>query len=251
MELAATFPLSPLPALAGDRRPLCVIPARGGSKRIPRKNIRAFAGRPMIAHSIQAALDCGLFGTVMVSTDDAEIAEVARAAGASTPFVRPGELANDHAATIPVVAHATRWAQDQGWSGEAVCCLYATAPFVQVADLRAGCLRLEAGAWQYIFTATEYAAPVHRAFLAAPGGGVEMLFPAHFTTRSQDLPVVLHDAGQFYWGRVDAWLAGSPFFATHSAPLVLPRSRVQDIDTIEDWQRAERMHAQLPAASAA
>lgn len=251
MQDAATFPLSSASGLVGARGPLCVIPARGGSKRIPRKNIRAFAGRPMIAHSIRAALDSGLFGAVIVSTDDAEIARVARDAGASTPFVRPIDLANDHAATIPVIAHATRWAQEQGWRGEAVCCLYATAPFVQVTDLQAGFARLQEGSWKYVFTATDYAAPVHRAFLAVASGGVEMLFPQHFGTRSQDLPVALHDAGQFYWGRVDAWLAGAPFFAAHSAPLVLPRWRVQDIDTTEDWQRAEQMHAQYFAASSA
>ncbi|MBI5424883.1 MAG: pseudaminic acid cytidylyltransferase [Opitutae bacterium] len=230
---------------------LCVIPARGGSKRIPRKNIRLFAGKPMIAHSIVAARDSGLFERVMVSTDDEEIAAIARDFGAETPFVRPAELANDHAATIPVIAHALRWAHERGWTGQFACCLYATAPFVQVADLQAGFERLRNGSWSYVFTATDYAAPVHRAFLASPQGGVEMLFPQHFGTRSQDLPVALHDAGQFYWGRTEAWFAGAPFFAPHSSPLLLPRWRVQDIDTTEDWERAERMHAQYFSPSVA
>ena len=218
---------------------LCVIPARGGSKRIPRKNIRNFCGKPMIAWSIAAAQRSGLFEHIIVSTDDDEIGEVALAYGATVPFKRPPELANDHAGTTEVIAHATRWALLQGWSLEAVCCLYATAPFVRAADLRAGLTQLQSGHWAFSFTATEYASPIFRAFQQHPAGGVEMFFPEHFSKRSQDLPKALHDAGQFYWGRPAAWVDGRRIFDRHSVPLIIPRWRVQDIDTEDDWHRAE------------
>ena len=220
---------------------IAVIPARGGSKRIPRKNIRPFCGKPMIAHSIEAAKVSGLFTHILVSTDDPEIAQISRDFGAETPFVRPPELANDHAATAPVIAHATRWAQQQGWTLDAVCCLYATAPFVQADDLKRGLALLNSSTWAYVFTATDFAAPIFRAFQQRPDGGAEMFFPEHFSKRSQDLPRALHDAGQFYWGRPDAWLAEKRFFEPHSAPLLIPRWRVQDIDTEEDWTRAGQL----------
>lgn len=219
----------------------CVIPARGGSKRIPRKNIRPFAGRPMIAHSIAAARDSGLFGRVLVSTDDEEIAALARDCGAEVPFRRPPELAGDHAGTIEVIAHATRWLQENGETPAAVCCLYATAPFVQPDDLLRGRDALRSGPWQYAFSAVEFAAPIFRSFRMHPGGGVEMFFPDKFHSRSQDLPRAYHDAGQFYWGRPEAWLTGRRFFEPHSFPVMIPRWRVQDIDNPEDWTRAELM----------
>lgn len=218
---------------------IAVIPARGGSKRIPRKNIRDFCGRPMIAWSIGTAQQSGLFEHIIVSTDDDEIASVARAHGAEVPFKRPAELADDHAGTTEVIAHATRWLMDQGWVLETVCCLYATAPFVRTEDLRHGLELLKSGTWAFTFTATDYPAPIFRSFRIHPQGGVEMLFPEHFTTRSQDLPPVLHDAGEFYWGQPDAWLQKLRLFDRHSCPIVIPRWRVQDIDTEEDWKRAE------------
>lgn len=218
---------------------LAVIPARGGSKRIPRKNIKPFFGRPMIAWSIQAALDSQLFDRVIVSTDDAEIADVARQWGADVPFVRPPELADDYAGTTPVVAHAAQWFAGNGFAPDLVCCLYATAPFVQVSDMRSGLELLESGTWAYTFSATTYAAPVFRSFHLTSGGGVEMFFPDQFSSRSQDLPEALHDAGQFYWGKTSAWLDALRIFDHHSAPLIVPRWRVQDIDTAEDWLRAE------------
>lgn len=222
-----------------------VIPARGGSKRIPRKNIKPFHGKPMIAWSIEVALSSGLFDQVIVSTDDAEIAEVAKKWGAEVPFMRPELLSNDYAGTTEVIAHATQWALDQGWNVEAVCCLYATAPFVQVVDLKRGWDALSSGDWAYAFAVTDFAAPIFRAFRSADEGGIEMFFPEHFNTRSQDLPVALHDAGQFYWGRPAAWLDAVRIFDRHSTPVVIPRWRVQDIDTPDDWQRAELMHEAL------
>jgi len=218
---------------------LAVIPARGGSKRIPRKNIRLFHGKPMLAWSIEVAKACGVFDQIVVSTDDAEIAEVAEQWGASVPFLRPADLADDHTGTTAVIAHATRWAFDAGHQPQAVCCIYATAPFLRAADVVQGLALLESGPWAYAFSVTEFAAPIFRAFSVLPQGGIDMFFPEHFATRSQDLPVALHDAGQFYWGRPDAWIGGKRIFDHHSAPLRIPRWRVQDIDTSEDWVRAE------------
>jgi pseudaminic acid cytidylyltransferase len=218
---------------------IAIIPARGGSKRIPRKNIKPFCGKPMIAWSIEAAKSSGLFDRIIVSTDDAEIAEVARQCGAEVPFMRPEELSNDHAGTTPVIAHATQWALNQGFDVSAACCIYATAPFIQVGDLKRGWDALNSGDWNYAFTVTDFAAPIFRSFKLTAEGGIEMFFPEYFDTRSQDLPVALHDAGQFYWGRPAAWLEGKRIFDRHSKPLVIPRWRVQDIDTEEDWARAE------------
>lgn len=218
---------------------IAVIPARGGSKRIPRKNIKLFCGKPMIAWSIDAAKVSGLFDHVMVTTDDPEIAEVAKSWGAEVPFLRPAELSDDYAGTTEVIAHATQWALAQGWPLSAVCCIYATAPFVQAGDLKLGLQALESGPWEYAFSATDFAAPIFRSFRQQPEGGIEMFFPEHFLTRSQDLPVALHDAGQFYWGIHSAWTKGKRIFDLHSIPVIIPRWRVQDIDNEDDWARAE------------
>jgi len=229
---------------------IAVIPARGGSKRIPRKNVRAFCGKPMIAWSIEAAQISGLFEHVIVSTDDNEISAVAREWGAEVPFVRPAELSNDHAATTAVITHATRWAIEHGWALTGVCCIYATAPFVRTEDLQRGLEVLESGDWAYVFAATEFAAPIFRSFRQLASGAVEMFFPEHFGTRSQDLPVALHDAGQFYWGRPSSWLQGKMIFERHSRIVSIPRWRVQDIDTPEDWKRAEFLaHLLMPELS--
>ena len=218
---------------------IAVIPARGGSKRIPRKNIKNFCGKPMIAWSIEAAKASALFDHILVSTDDAEIADIAKQWGAEVPFMRPVELSDDHAGTTEVIAHATRWALEQGFDVDAVCCIYATAPFVQVDDLKRGLAALESGNWAYAFTVTDFAAPIFRSFKQNAEGGIEMFYPEHFSTRSQDLPTALHDAGQFYWGRPSAWIEGKRIFDCHSTPVMIPRWRVQDIDTQDDWERAE------------
>lgn len=219
---------------------LCVIPARGGSKRIPRKNIRDFCGKPMVVRSIEAAQASGCFDQIIVSTDDVEIAELARNSGAEVPFIRPAELADDFAGTTPVVAHAVKWYQNQGHQPNAVCCLYATAPFVLPADLRNGLALLDQSKPErFVFTATAYASPIERALrINRQSGEAEMISPEHFSTRSQDLETSYHDAGQFYWGRAESWLKSSNIF-TGSILLVLPTWRVQDIDDEEDWLRAE------------
>lgn len=216
-----------------------VIPARGGSKRIPRKNIREFAGKPMIAHSISCAIESGLFERVIVSTDDEEITEVAKKYGAEVPFRRPPELSGDHTGTTEVVAHAIEYLRNQGVRLSAVCCLYATAPFIRQDDLKQGLAILEAGNWQYVFSATTFAFPIFRSFQQNAEGELEMFFPEHFNTRSQDIPEALHDAGQFYWGRPQAWLDHVRIFDKASTVVTVPRWRVQDIDTPEDWERAQ------------
>jgi len=218
---------------------LAVIPARGGSKRIPRKNIKPFCGKPMIAWSIEAALESGCFDRVIVSTDDAEIAEVARRRGAEVPFMRPAELSDDHTGTIPVIGHAIEWFNGTGQSVEHACCLYATAPLVSAKDLRRGLDILQGNECSYAFSVTSYAFPIQRAIRINGDGYVEMFNPQHFNTRSQDLEEAFHDAGQFYWGKAEAWQRGKMIFGPDSLPVLLPRHRVQDIDTPEDWARAE------------
>jgi pseudaminic acid cytidylyltransferase len=227
---------------------VAVIPARGGSKRIPRKNIRPFAGKPIIAYSIAAARACGLFDRIIVSTDDEEIAGVARDCGAETPFRRPPELSDDRTGTDPVTAHALTWLSDRGQDAAFACCIYATAPFVQAGDLRRGYEALVSSGKSFAFAATTYDFSIQRAIRLLPGGGVEPFFPQWADCRSQDLPDAHHDAGQFYWGRAAAFRSGLAMFAAHSIPILLPRHRVQDIDTPEDWARAELMHAALVAA---
>lgn len=218
---------------------IAVIPARGGSKRIPRKNIKEFCGKPMIGYSIEAALQSGCFDKVIVSTDDLEIAEVAKSFGAEVPFMRPAELSNDYAGTIPVVRHAIEWFMQQGINPSLVCCLYATAPFVTPEYLQRGLQQITETNAAYAFTVTSYAFPIQRAIKITPELGVEMFDANSFNTRSQDLEEAWHDAGQFYWGKTDAWLTEKIIFGPESTPIILPRHRVQDIDTSEDWDRAE------------
>ncbi len=221
---------------------VAVIPARGGSKRILRKNIRSFAGLPMIAWSIRAALQCGCFDRVVVSTDDDEIAEVARAHGAETPFMRPAELSGDHVGTMPVIAHAVETLGGLGAAISQACCIYATAPFLQPEDVRRGLrILLETNA-RFAFAVTSYAFPIQRAVRILATERVEMFDSAAFEARSQDLEPAWHDAGQFYWGQAGAWLGGERMFGIGSAPVRIPRVRVQDIDSAEDWEQAEWMH---------
>lgn len=220
---------------------LAVIPARGGSKRIPRKNIRPFCGKPIVAWSIEAAQASGCFDAVIVSTDDSEIADVARQYGAVVPFMRPAALSDDRTGTIPVVRHAIEWHQQQGQTPELVCCVYATAPFIRAEDIQQGLTVLRETGSAYAFSVTRYAFPIQRAIRITAQGRIEMFQPEHFNIRSQDLEEAYHDAGQFYWGVASAWIAGTPIFSSVAAPIILSRHRVQDIDTEEDWRRAELM----------
>ena len=224
---------------------LCVIPARGGSKRIPRKNIKEFCGKPMIAWSIEAAIQSNCFDRIIVSTDDEEIASVAQQYGAEIPFLRPVHLSDDHTATTAVVAHAIDWQNTHGEETANVCCLYATAPFVNPNNLVEGLNLLKTADADYAFSVTSYAFPIQRAIRITSENRVEMFQPEHFNTRSQDLEETWHDAGQFYWGKASAWLKNQTIFSLSSVPVVLPRHQVQDIDTPEDWFRAELMFSVL------
>lgn len=226
---------------------VAIIPARGGSKRIPGKNIREFCGKPMIAWSIEVARSAGCFDRVLVSTDNNEIAAIAQDWGAETPFIRPETLADDYAGTTPVVAHALQWLIDSGQSVELACCLYATAPFVSATDLLLGLELLETRKANYSFSVTSFPYPIQRALRITETGGVAMFSPEYDSTRSQDLEEAWHDAGQFYWGTVCAWLNGYPVFDEQSVPVCLPRHRVQDIDTPEDWARAEWLFRAMSA----
>ena len=223
---------------------IAIIPARGGSKRIPRKNIRIFNGRPLISYSIEAAKISGLFDDIVVSTDDGEIAEVARDCGASVPFVRPANLSDDYSTTGEVVKHAVDWMSQQGIQYDFVCTIYATAPFLNPKYLVSGLNALQESSAQHTFSATSSPYPSQRMFKINEAGRCEMFFPEKFSVRSQDLEESFHDAGQFYWSR---WMSNddSPILGESSIPIILPRYLVQDIDTMEDWVRAELMHKVL------
>lgn len=229
---------------------LCLIPARGGSKRIPRKNIKPFFGKPIIKRSIEAALSCNQIDRVIVSTDDAEIAEVALQAGAEVPFKRAAHLSDDYATTLDVIADVLKWADREITEPvTAICCLYATAPFVTADDLSLAYDRLQESGASCVFAATEYPYPIQRA-LRIIDGRVAMFQPDHLEARSQDLEPAYHDAGQFYWLRPDAVRARMAIFGPQSALHLMDRSRVQDIDTIEDWHFAERLFALAQGAEA-
>lgn len=224
---------------------IAIIPARGGSKRIPRKNIKLFHGKPMIAYSIEAAKASGCFDKIIVSTDDQEIADVAKQYGAEVPFIRPGDISDDYATTMDVMQHAIKWCEQQQWHVIHVCCIYATAPFILADDISKGFEKVSKANVEYAFSATTFPFPIQRAITVIDGGAVTMLEPQYTNTRSQDLIEAYHDAGQFYWGKSSAFLTGKAIFAPHSQAVILPRKRVQDIDTPEDWELAEMLYSVL------
>ena len=217
---------------------VAIIPARGGSKRIPRKNIKQFAGKPMIEHAIAAALESELFGHVVVSTDDEEIASIARQWGAEVPFMRPADLADDHTPTVPVIAHAVRACQELGWSFQYACCIYPGVPFIRTGDLKQAFALLESSGAAYCYPVAEFPSAIQRALRHLPDGRVQPFQPQYEWTRTQDLERAFYDAGQFYWGKVESWLGGFGLQSRGSG-LVIPQWRVVDIDTPEDWHRAE------------
>lgn len=224
---------------------VAIIPARGGSKRIPRKNIRDFAGKPMIAYAIHAAQASGRFDHIIVSTDDGEIATLAQSYGAEVPFMRPPGLADDHTPTVPVIQHAILACRQLGWAVETACCIYPGVPLIDPADLVAAHAMLEAGGGQgYVFPVAPFPSAIQRALKRAETGAVAPLDPRHVATRTQDLEPAFYDAGQFYWGAAATWLAGLGVHANGRA-IVLPEWRVVDIDTPDDWNRAELLYRAL------
>lgn len=221
-----------------------MIPARGGSKRIPRKNIRFFAGKPMILYAIEAAHSAGVFERIVVSTDDAEIAAVSASAGAELPFMRPDDLADDHTPTVPVIAHAVEACRSLGWPVEQACCIYPAVPLIDPADIVRALDLLERSGAGYAFPVCPFPSPIQRALRRAADGATTPFQPQFVGTRTQDLEIAYHDAGQFYWGSAVAWLQGLPIHA-NARTIVLPEWRVVDIDTQSDWNRAEACYQAL------
>jgi N-acylneuraminate cytidylyltransferase len=224
---------------------VAIIPARGGSKRIPRKNIRSFAGEPIITWPIKAALSSGLFDQVVVSTDDAEIAEVARAAGALVPFTRPENLSDDYADTKSVIRHAISELELETEPEVQVCCIYPTSVFVDGQVLKEGLEKLNSSGCRFVLSITSIDPNVYRSFSKAADDRITMLFPENYAKRTQDLPSLYCDAAQFYWATVSAWQSDLSIFGANSIGVFLDSSRVQDIDTEPQWLAAERRFQEI------
>lgn len=228
------------------QKSIAIIPARGGSKRILKKNIKHFLGKPIIEYSINAALESKLFDRILVSTDDEDIAKLSTELGAEVPFIRPKQFSDDFTTTSDVIQHCIEWLEiNSEKSYDAFCCIYATAPFIRPTDLIESHEIFKSGKWDYVFPATAYSYPIQRSFKKRVDGSIEMNYPEHFSSRSQDLSKTYYDSGQFYWGRKQAWLEKRKIFSNNSAIIELPSYRVQDIDTIEDWERAELLYKLL------
>lgn len=222
-----------------------IIPARGGSKRIHKKNIKEFVGKPIIAYSIEAALNSKIFDRVIITTDSVEIADIAKQYGAEVPFFRPKELSDDRTPTAPVIAHAVNYLREEGDFPEYVCCIYATAPFLQPEYLVQGLQEIRQHQCATCYSVTTFPFPILRALKISGTGYLEMFWPEYEMTRSQDLPEAYHDAGQFYWVDCEKFMETPKLYSKNSRPIQLPRHLVQDIDTLEDWTRAEYMYKAL------
>lgn len=217
-----------------------VIPARGGSKRIPRKNIRNFAGRPMISYAISLARRVNLFEKIIVSTDDHEIARIARLEGAEVPFLRPQNLSDDFTPTVPVIAHAIRESAESD-DINAVCCIYPATPFIDIEDIRNALELLERSSAHYCMAVAEYSSPIQRALLRDDSSRMMPLNEKFQLSRTQDLPRSYYDAGQFYWGWTRSWLNNTKIHE-NSVGFSIPAWRAVDIDTENDWRRAELLY---------
>lgn len=217
---------------------VAIIPARGGSKRIPRKNIREFLGKPIIAYSIEAALQSELFDEVMVSTDDPEIAGIAMQCGATVPFMRSGATSDDYATLSDVISEVLGWYAEREMNFDSFCCILATAPLLRYERIREGARMMEEEGFDSVFPVLRFSYPVQRS-LRMSDGKITMAHPEYAASRSQDLEARYHDSGQFYWMRSDRFLEGRAIFTANSGAIVLSESEVQDIDTEEDWFIAE------------
>ena len=221
---------------------IAIIPARGGSKRIRKKNIKFFFGKPMISYSIEVAKKSKLFDRIIISTDDSETIDIAKKCGAEIPFIRPNELSGDHVGTNDVMEHAVKFIMSDRPNLTAVCCIYPTVPLLMKEDLIKGFQLFNSGKWQFVFSATKYSYSVFRSFTKNEKGSLKMLYPQHWNSNSQDLEEVMHDAGQFYWGSPKAWLNKELRYNDHTTVIELPNWRVQDINTLEDWHQAEKKY---------
>jgi pseudaminic acid cytidylyltransferase len=228
-----------------NNRIVAIIPARGGSKRISNKNIKPFAGKPIISYSIKAAQETNLFDRLIVSTDSEQIAKVAKFYGAEVPFIRPTELADDFTGTVPVLLHALNWLNEHDSMTNYFCCIYATAPFVQAEHIIEGYKLLKKRNAATVFSVTTFPSRIFRALRICKDGRIKMFWPEHENSRSNDLPEAYHDAGQFYWGNTNRFLMEKKLYSSDSVPVILPRHIVQDIDTLEDWEKAEKMYSVL------
>ncbi len=220
---------------------LCIIPARGGSKRIPRKNVKSFLGKPMLAYSIETALKSGLFEEIMVSTDDAEIAEVAKQHGAKVPFMRSAETASDFATTADVLKEVISKYSEQGRQFDNFCCFYATAPLVQSKDVVAAYKRLQDSDFTCVYPVVQFSYPIWRCLDLASDGTMTRHWPEYENSRSQDLPKEYHDTGTFYWYKTQEWLSGN----IKVGGIEVNETTIQDIDTETDWALAEMKYKLL------
>jgi len=218
---------------------VAVIPARGGSKRIPKKNIKNFCGKPIIGWTIDIVRKSKIFNKIIVSTDDKKIGLIAKKYRAEVPFLRPSKLAHDNVATSDVVAHAINWLKKKGYKPKEVCCIYPTAPLLQIKDLKRSLKYLRSGKWQHVFSATTFESSIFRSFRENKKKKLKTIFSNKIESRTQDLDQAYHDAGQFYWGSVKYWLNKKKVFGKNSKVVLLPRWRVQDIDVMDDWEKAE------------
>ena len=222
---------------------IAVIPARGGSKRIPKKNIRNFHGMPIISYAIKAAEESEIFDAIFVSTENEEIKEIAISLGAEVPWRRTSELSDDYATTVSVMQDAVRNLKPTLGDIENVCCIYPATPFLKPIFLSQGLQIIQEGCWDYVISASKADTPPERFFSLGESRRVELLFPEHELTRTQDLPTKYRDAGQFYWGKGSSWESGLPIFSSKSTIIEIPRSLAQDIDTLEDWDYASHLFA--------
>ena len=221
---------------------IAIIPARGGSKRIPKKNIKDFGGKPMIASAIGIAQQSGLFDHIVVSSDDSEIIKISNDWGAETPFIRPKDLADDITPTVPVIAHAIEECQALGWPIEFACCIYPAVPLLDVNYLINAYELLVNSKQNFTYPVIEYPHPIQRAMRQLPSGQMQFLNDSNELVRTQDLEITYHDAGQFYWGKLEAWIQHRKIH-TDGLGMVIPNWRVVDIDNLDDWKRAELLSA--------
>lgn len=224
---------------------LAIIPARGGSKRIPRKNIRLFCGKPIIEYSILAAKESKLFDTIMVSTDDKEIAKIVRSLGAEVPFMRSNQNSNDYTSLIEVLKEVITEYKKKDKIFDIICCILPTAPTISVEDLQKSYKLLLDSKSDSVITVTPFEYPIQRALILESNGLTRMICSKNYNTRSQDLPITYHDAGQFYWIRPEVCFRKNKLFTNNTTSLIIPSSRVQDIDTEEDWKLCEEKYERL------
>jgi len=227
---------------------LAIIPARGGSKRIPGKNIKEFLGKPIIAYSIAAALESGLFDEVMVSTDDEKIAEIANKHGAKVPFLRSKKNSDDFATTVEVLLEVIEQYEQKGKYYESACCIYSTAPFISPERLSQGFQKLISENRSSVFPAVPFSYPILRGLKKDVDGKFQMVWPENLNKRSQDLEEIYHDAGQWYWFMIDELKENKSMFSNNSSAIILNPIEVQDIDTLNDWKIAEFKYEYLQSA---